>query len=332
MPGDAFTQGRPQSPPAVVTILAQGVASHIAGGTFNPLTVDDYCTTLDGLRLQARPKAQGPLADMNSEWINSFDPSHMAPYGASGNPVDAAASGGGLVLPFSYGGATLKSGPVFSVTGYSASKFANTSPAAEATLMNAEITSIHKVWPNARIVVVGHSNGGLIGELWWLDYGSKNPSHVTQVFSLDSPLNGVANGFCSTALTGYLCDKGFGVGKTLAGFYAALWKNQASNDAAAVALDAKDKLFTAVGTDGDPLYDLADSFTAQIGPVLQFLYPAACAGNSYHAGCLPAGRWYMDPCSPLNDGSTWPFKMSGDIWMHSVVKNCVTGKIMQYVN
>lgn len=91
---------------------------------------------------------QAPLSDMAGQWINSSDASHMAGYGAGSNMVDAAASGGGMVLPFSYSGATLKPGPVFNFTCYSKSKVANTSPLAEAKVMNAEITSIHAVWPH----------------------------------------------------------------------------------------------------------------------------------------------------------------------------------------
>jgi hypothetical protein len=141
----------------------------------------------------------------------------------------------------------------------------------------------------------------------------------------------VANGFCSKPLASYACDQLGGVGKTLSDFYAKLWKDQAKNDAAAIALDAKDNLFTAVGTHGDPIYDLADSFTAQIGDVSQFFYTASCAGSAYTPGCSPAGRWYKDPCSPQNDGSSWPFGMPGDISIHSVVKNCVIPEVMKYI-
>jgi len=253
------------------------------------------------------------------------------------------------VLPFSYNGAVLtKPGPVFSFSGYSASDVANNSPGPgpngkatvkgkefEATVMNNEITSIHAVWPDARIVVVGHSNGGLIAEQWWLNYGAKNPSGVVQVFALDSPLNGERNHICSNTVTGWGCDKGFGVGKTLSDFYDMLWNNQAKNDAAAVALDSKDNLFTAIGTDGDPLYDFADapphSVHVKNGDVSQFFYPSSCAGDAYTPDCLPIGRWSIDPCGPLDDGLGPRFGIWGDLWMHSVVKNCTIPEIMKYI-
>jgi hypothetical protein len=269
---------------------------------------------------------------MTDQWINSDDASHMASYGADSNLVDAAASGGGIVLPFSYSGATLSAGPVFNVKAYSSSTVANTSPAKAADLMNAEIASIHYQWPQARIVVVGHSDGGLVAEQWWLNFGAHNPRGVTQVFALDSPLNGAKN--CTSPVYSFLCGVG-GVGNTLANYLLKLWKNQSANDAVAVALDNRDKLFTAIGTDGDPVYDAADySLNGKIGTVSQFFYPASCAGTAYTASCIPIGppgHWYVNPCGPFDDGSPLNYGLPFDGWIHSVVKNCAIGKVMQYV-
>jgi hypothetical protein len=62
----------------------------------------------------------------------------------------------------------------------------------EPMLLQDEIASIHQVFPHTPIIVIGHSNGGLIAEQWWLNLGSNHPMGVIHVFSLDSPLNGVA--------------------------------------------------------------------------------------------------------------------------------------------
>lgn len=339
MAGDAFTEGPPDNSPPVVTILALGVGDQIVGGSFDPLNVNDYCTTLDGVTLQKQPAARAPLADMTSHWINA-DTAQMTGYGAESNLVDAAASGGGVVLPFSYTGAKLKAGPTFSFSSYSASDVANSSPADKAILMDREIRSIHLVWPKARIVVVGHSNGGLVAEQWWLKYGAANPSGVRQVFALDSPLNGERNTVCTHTITGSACAWLFGVGQTLANYYAKLWKNQATNDPVATALDKSDNLFTAISTYGDPIYDAADypGKGPRIGEVSQSFYPSSCAGTAYTSSCLPAlpaGHWYENPCGPLNDGSPPNYGLLpggfGDGWMHSVVKNCTIPEIMKYI-
>jgi hypothetical protein len=339
MSGNVITRAPPDNPVPVVTILVLGVLTHIRSGTFNPLSVHDYCTTHDGTNFNGGLTAHAPLSDLASQWINKSGDAPMAPYGAESNLVDAAAAGGGVVLPFSYTGAKLKAGPSFSFSSYVASDVANSSPADEALLMDREIKSIHKVWPNARIVVVGHSNGGLVAEQWWLKYGAVDPSGVAQVFALDSPLNGEANQICTKPVISNFCKAGVGVGKTLADYYAKLWKNQAANDATAVALDNSDNLFTAVRTVGDPVYDFADyqGDGRQIGAVSQAFYRRSCAGSAYTANCSPVGRWDNDPCGPLNDGQPPYYGLSitpgeGDGWMHSVVKNCVIPQVMQYVN
>jgi Tol biopolymer transport system component len=339
MSGNVITHAPPDNPPPVVTILVLGILSQIRSGTFNPLSVNDYCTTHDGTNFNGGLITYAPLSDVASQWINRSGDAPIAPYGAESNLVDAAASGGGLILPFSYTGAKLKAGPSFSFSSYVASDVANSSPADAALLMDREIQSIHKVWPNARIVVVGHSNGGLVAEQWWLKYGAGDPAGVVQVFALDSPLNGEANPWCTKPVISILCEANIGVGKTLANYWAKLWKNQAANDAAAVALDNSDKLFTAIRTVGDPVYDAADyqGDGRQIGAVSQAFYPRSCAGSAYTPNCSPLGFWHNDPCGPLDDGGPPFYGLSlspseSDGWMHSVVKNCTIPEITQYIN
>ncbi len=55
-------------------------------------------------------------------------------------------------------------------------------------LLDAEISQIEAVWPKVPLVVMGHSQGGLIAASWW---GSKHTAvNNYHVFTLDSPING----------------------------------------------------------------------------------------------------------------------------------------------
>jgi hypothetical protein len=200
--------------------------------------------------------------------------------------------------------------------------------------MQAEISSIHAVFPHTPIIIAGHSNGGLIAEQWWLNYGQHNPDGVVQVFALDSPLNGVgAAGACAAAV----CGPG-GVGVELGAVYAALWAHQDQYDPIALAVDAKDHLFTAIGDLGDPLYDFAD-YTAShfltgvknIGLVSQLYFTEpSCAQSGFDLSssvCTATGQAVLNPCGHnLDDGVGPDFGMPVDLWMHSLVKNC-TGTI-----
>jgi Fibronectin type III domain len=88
MTGKVITQGPPDNPPPVVTILALGVATHISAGSFNPVSANDYCTTRDGSNLNGGLTAQATLRDMASQWIGTPGPAHMAGYGADSNLVE----------------------------------------------------------------------------------------------------------------------------------------------------------------------------------------------------------------------------------------------------
>ena len=219
----------PTTPPRVVAVIVSGINSHIGGGSFNPLAPSlTYCSSADGItELTNHPT---PVQDLIDGWKESQPP------GPTNRMTDALASTGAVVLPFSYKRAVLRgkpAAPTFSFTGYTASDVANTDPQAAATTLNNELTSIHTVWPWAKIVVVGHSNGGLVAELWWIDYGSHNPQGVVQALSLDSPLNGIASGFCQIIVP---CDF-FGVGQPLDNAYATLWQAQATLEPRYLALD-----------------------------------------------------------------------------------------------
>jgi len=335
----AFTQGLPNQTPAVVSILIQGLTTSGAKGKFDPLSVDDYCTSLTGdlSALSTYP----PLQSMTSQWLGLGDATHAAKAGDGNNMIDSLASTGGLVLPFSYTRAVLTgtaSSPVFHYQAYSSTDVANSLPDDEAGILNKEIKSIHQIWPQAKILVVGHSNGGLIAQRWWLKYGISSPLGVAQVFSLDSPINGVSVGSACTVVPA-LCQS-LGIGAALASFYQQLWDNQRKNDAKWVSLDTGSQLFTPIGTIGDPVYDAADypAASAQIGSVSQVFYTEpSCAKSNFNlssSDCALAGPSVLDSCGPLPDGPPPGFGVIGvNKWMHGVVMNCadVVDRVMAYM-
>jgi hypothetical protein len=205
---------------------------------------------------------------------------------------------------------------------------------------------VHTLLPDAKIFVVGHSNGGLVAEQWWWNFGRYHPEGVVQVISLDSPLNGIFDAAFCTDLAG-------SCGPTLGHAYEDLWTKQNTLDPQEVTVDNADKLFTAVGTFGDPLYDVADNgpttipTDARIGIVSQLFYTEPSCNSGIHRfdlhtdRCQPAGRYFIDPCSskdmPLDHDWGPPlippgYGAPGSLWMHSVVKNCpgVITKIMSF--
>ena len=204
------------------------------------------------------------------------------------------------------------------------------------------------MWPNTKILMVGHSNGGLIAEQWWLNHRrTSDMDGVVQVFSLDAPLNGVwrARQCLSGDIIEQLCATHGPAQRALDSFYVQLWDNQASNDPGWVAEDNQDKIFTAVGSVADPLYDGGDwpataTFGVKnIGIISQVYFTEpGCVGSGYDLStpsqCRPAGRFLNDPCVyPGEDGHGPGFGAYNLLWLHSVVKNCpgVIVDIMKYV-
>lgn len=227
-------------------------------------------------------------------------------------------------------------------------------PLGEPPQLNATITSIHETFPHTPILVIGHSLGGLIAEQWWLQYSNEYPDHdgVIQVISLDSPLNGVRrDASFAGSLSGML--GGTVVGSDPANAYHQLWEHQQdpacgtwdiytatcwANSQTALALDNQNHLFTAIGDNGDPLYDVLDhpvSFNDPPGtPYMQrhpglysqvFWSDPQCAQPSFfdRPGCHPAGQVIVDPCGhKMNDYDPNGFGLGDSIWIHSNVKNC----------
>jgi hypothetical protein len=340
----AFTSGPALPSPPVVTIVIQGIASVGSQGNFDPSQVD-YCTSPQGTMPPANDQAA--LQTMATRWTNwdtANDPAR-AYVGAGSNMIDSLASTGGYVLPFSYIGATItgsRDAPKFTAKAYNKDDVANSTIPSEVLNLNTEIIAVRSMWPNTRIIVVGHSNGGLIAEQWWLKFRPSRLRGVTQVFSLDSPLNGVAQAnVCGDPIVTNGCEA-FGVGQALAHYYSDLWLNQERNDPYWASEDAQDKIFTAVGTLGDPLYDVGDyRATARfgvknIGIISQLYFPASCAQSQWDLSpqnCPYIGRAVKDNCGPLDDSTGPFFGAPADLPLHSVVKNCpgVIQAIMDYV-
>jgi len=350
----AFTYGPPPNA-NIVTIMVQGVSSHGDSATWDPLTTP-VCTSSQGVypldHRQASPPFPASLSDLISAWMNLDDDhrlEHMPPgIGAGNNLIDSLGTDGGIVLPFSYTspGATLDQANSFTFPGYTPNDVATSSPISiQPSNLENEIRSVHRSLPDAKIFVVGHSNGGLIAEQWWWRFGRHNHEGVVQVISLDAPLNGLYDAaYC------YLVGAANGVsgfkapcGKALADAYGYLWAYQNVFDPQKIAADNSDKLFTAVGTYGDPLFDVGDNNAttiptdARIGIITQLFFtePSCDSGiNKFDLNtdrCQPAGRYFIDPCSsksvPLDHqwgppGIPPGYGAPGSIWMHSVVKNC----------
>ncbi len=131
--------------------------------------------------------------------------------------LDALAARGAIILPFSYHmtttcdpqtGATLTGSvatPTFHFPGYSGSvagllpvgdSGVTTCPGGVAfwgEMLSSELSSIHQMWPTSKLVVIGHSQGGLIvTKAWQTGFAlSTSPTPVNiQAFTLDSPING----------------------------------------------------------------------------------------------------------------------------------------------
>jgi hypothetical protein len=61
-------------------------------------------------------------------------------------------------------------------------------------ILGAELHSIHQTWPTSKLVVMGHSQGGLVVARAWqhgFDLNTSSSPVDIQAFSLDSPINGV---------------------------------------------------------------------------------------------------------------------------------------------
>ena len=253
--------------PPLVEVVVDGAPSSFevpAPVTYDPLDQPSYCPeqplTADGRHLPTvfRPDA---IQELLQRWygISSGLPGAFDAAGEHTNWYldDAYAATGAVILPFSYRGAILSrddgGAPQLTVAPYSADDTTNGMFDAQAWTLAQEIESIHRVWRSSRIVVLGHSYGGLVAEWYWQSWWPKTDDHdgVVHVFSLDSPINGISKAdVCQENLQALLfCSPNTGYSQTLFGVWSILWDGRAEHDAAIVAVDRSEGLpYTSVYT------------------------------------------------------------------------------------
>lgn len=280
-----FTSGHPSSPPSRVVIFVGGIGSYMPQTvSYDPLTnVPTYCGLLHN------------QASINADLYTTasyFDPSHPAAYpDPSPNLTDVVAEQGAVILPFSYWGARFDNyltqsdcQPVFQVNLYPSSAPGDLLPETAASKLNTEVQSIKCEWPNAGIVIVGHSNGGLVAETYWKDFLPKNPANVTAVFSIDGVINGVQNPvplLDPSVLGGQL--QSLQLSPWVVRRYFNIWQDRATRDTAIIQANAAG-VFQPIGTHGDSVYQIPDCWLAGgVAAVAQVLNspPGAFAPGCY---------------------------------------------------
>ena len=201
--------------PKYVVVMAGGIGSSNPGGEFEPLNLGgtSYCNVPANLASVQR------IVD----YFN--DPAGPYPGRSDVKLTHQLASLGAVILPYSYQGAYMRynsanpASPLFHVNPYAPPDPGNQFPEIEAKVMDNELASSTSFWPQSRIIVVGHSNGGLVAQLWWYHFGRTNHQGVAAEFSLDSPISGVQDGLvCFTGV----CQLG-NVGPTTASTYFRTW-------------------------------------------------------------------------------------------------------------
>ncbi len=276
--------------PALVAIVLDGIgSSEPVSGTSDPLAVANWCPVLpDG-----SPRRLAPGLDLGFRvWagLSTGAAKAEACTPAGGLRTDACliarlADRGAIVLPYSYAGARVRrtagGGSEFTFNAYTA-QTTYQEPATSFRRLAELIDSIAEAWPSARVVVVGHSYGGLVASAWWEQH-VRDLRPVEHVYTLDSPINGVEQCLATAAL--------FSPG--VAAELCRRWFGRDAFDARLIALNSPQTL-TTIGTPDDPAYDppltLEYGFQASGGGGLrtQVLYRCADAGEDPRSPCIAA--------------------------------------------
>ena len=226
--------------------------------------------------------------------------------------LDAIASRGAIILPFSYKGygfaPNFQAHPGFSYYGYGGCQATPGCPGAplipeDAKLLDGEVNDAASVWPTSKIVVMGHSQGGLIAFEWWAcshnglpqsaakDCGGVRttlPPNFVAGFSLDSPITGA-------------CGQAFGHGCFGPRSYPE-YDQRAARDPAYVHLDAPGgRPFYLIGTYGDSPIGGYQSGTKTLEHQLLFTAPesaidSACGDPRDESACPAAPPDHISDC------------------------------------
>jgi YVTN family beta-propeller protein len=257
----------PINEPKVAVILLDGVPSSESGGKFYPLKVKSSAHGVGVVRNYCPATAQNkknryPTGLKESVWRWSEFPVGGATSGTAcldsnvaTNCLTAALAGKdqAVLLPFSYTRATLTrtgSGDVFDMGSYNSCDSAGGpqcvsggQPDQQRQALDAEISSIHRTWPSTKIVLIGHSYGGMLAEQWWLLFRPTYSDHdgVSLVYSLDSPINGIRNSLVAP------------FSRQIQNLWFALWNNLFTNgqNDKDILLNDPDGSYSAVGTPDD---------------------------------------------------------------------------------
>jgi uncharacterized membrane protein len=266
----------PDSEPKVIVLLAPGVGSsedqNHTGKAYDPLSATiDYCNS-------GTMSPEPALHDA----VNYFGDDN-------GNLVNTLARGGALILPYSYKGAGMPppgEERLFHAYPYPDTLPGDDPPTFAAGVLSDEIDSIGGFWPSSKIVIIGHSEGGLVAQLAWQFFntdprvrgsvslsfakrqpgvrpsGAQNPwQNVVGVYSLDSPISGISHPYATMFCSGvHVCPE---IGSQTANWWALTWfLNRNDNDVLGRAIrdasQSDNDIFTPVGNRSDWAWQAAD--------------------------------------------------------------------------
>jgi hypothetical protein len=230
------------SGPTSVAILIGGFGSSLPDSTYNPLTQTSAALTTTESTFDPDPTKEPPGCT------------------AQPNMVTTLRSAGALILPFSYNGVHLTgtaAHPTVTVAAYPSSLPSTALPQAIAPAIATEVDQVHALWPAARVIVVGHSEGGYVAEQYFLnDFASSKQAEVAGIFSLDSPINGIKN---EAEVASLLSTIQIPASTALLDQFQSSWNNAVKNDAAILAKEGKTSVYVPVGTPNDNVYLIADN-------------------------------------------------------------------------